>query len=75
MNSSKSHGKASSVWIWIAVMLGIIFIKGLFAFFVVADKGPPDWEYRPVRDVPAQSEYAKYQLLPHSQHIRGDRGE
>lgn len=56
-------------------MVGIILFKGLFSFFVVSDKGPPDWDYRPVKDVPAESEYATYQLLPYPQHVRGDKGE
>ena len=75
MNMSEDHGSSAGTWILIAVMLGIIFLKGLLSFFVVSDKGPPDWDYRPVRDVPAQSEYATYQLLPYPQHVRGDKGE
>jgi len=75
MNLSEDHGSSAGTWILIAVMLGIIFFKGLLSFFVVSDKGPPDWDYRPVRDVPAQSEYATYQLLPYPQHVRGDKGE
>ena len=75
MNMSEDHGSSAGTWILIAVMLGIIFFKGLLSFFVVSDKGPPDWDYRPVRDVPAQSEYATYQLLPYPQHVRGDKGE
>jgi len=75
MNLPEEHGSTVGTWILIAAMLGIIFFKGLFSFIVVADKGQPDWDYRPVRDVPAQSEYATYQLLPHPQHIRGDKGK
>jgi len=56
-------------------MLGIILFKGLFSFFVVSDMGQPTWAYRPVKDVPAQSAYATYQLLPHAQHVRGAQGE
>jgi hypothetical protein len=57
------------------VMLAIILAKRLFAFFVVSDIGPPSWDYRPVRDVPASSAYAVYRPLPYSQHIRGLRGK
>ncbi len=56
-------------------MLGIILFKGFFAFFVVSDMGQPNWSYRPVKDVPAQSAYAKYQLLPYQQHVSGAKGE
>jgi hypothetical protein len=62
-------------WVWLGIMLGIILFKGFFAFFVVSDRGQPTWDYRPVQDVPAQSPYAVYQLLPHQQHVRGVKGE
>lgn len=62
-------------WGWIAVMLIIILAQGFFGFLVVSDLGQPSWDYRAVRDVPAQSDYAKYQLLPYSQHVRGEKGE
>ena len=75
MDASTHHESSLRAWIWIIIMAGIILFKGLLSFFVVADKGQPDWDYRPVRDVPAQSEYAAYQLLPYPQHIRGDKGE
>lgn len=60
---------------WIAIMLFIILFKGFMAFFVVSDMGQPTWAYRPVEDVPAASPYAKYQLLPTPQHVRGEKGE
>ena len=56
-------------------MLGIILFKGLLSFTVVSDRGQPTWAYRPVRDVPASSPYAMYQLLPNPQHVRGNKGE
>lgn len=62
-------------WKWLAVMLAIILFKGFLAFFVVSDMGQPTWAYRPVRDVPASSPYAVYQLLPYPQHVRGEKGE
>jgi hypothetical protein len=62
-------------WVWIVALVGIILIQGLFGFLVVSDLGQPTWDYRAVRDVPAQSEYARYQPLPYSQHVRGEKGE
>ena len=62
-------------WVWLAIMLSLILFKGFFAFFVVSDLGQPTWDYRTVQDVPSQSPYAKYRLLPHSQHVRGEKGE
>ncbi len=75
MSHANTHESLARTWVWIAVMLGIILFKGLLAFTVVSDMGQPTWAYRPVRDVPASSPYATYQLLPHPQHVRGDKGE
>jgi len=75
MRHSQSHESVVKTWVWIAVMLSIILFTGFFSFFVVSDMGQPTWAYRPVNDLPAASAYAKYQLLPHSQHVRGDKGE
>jgi len=49
--------------------------KGFFSFLLVGDRGQPTWDYRPVRDVPAQSPYAIYEPLPYPQHVKGQRGE
>jgi Ni,Fe-hydrogenase I cytochrome b subunit len=77
MEQTQGQHFESSVrtWGWIAIMLTIILIQGFFGFLVVSDLGQPTWDYRAVRDVPAQSDYAKYQLLPYSQHVRGEKGE
>jgi hypothetical protein len=75
MDVVKHTESLSRTWIWLMVMLAIILFKGFFAFFVVSDMGQPTWSFRPVRDVPGSSPYAIYQLLPHSQHIRGAEGE
>jgi hypothetical protein len=77
MDPTQGQHFESSVrtWCWIAIMLAIILIQGFFGFLVVSDLGQPTWDYRAVRDVPAQSDYAKYQLLPYSQHVRGEKGE
>ena len=62
-------------WIWVAAMLSIILFKGFFSFFVVSDRGQPDWNFEPVPDVPASSAYATYPNLPNPQHVRGQNGE
>ena len=46
-----------------------------FSFFVVSGLGQPDWDYRPILDVPAESPYAVYDKLPYPQHVRGAKGE
>jgi heme/copper-type cytochrome/quinol oxidase subunit 3 len=75
MEQVKHTESGLRTWVWLAIMLGIILFKGFFAFFVVSDMGQPTWAYRPVQDVPAQSPYAMYQLLPYQQHVRGHKGE
>jgi hypothetical protein len=72
---TKAFNSQTRTWIWLAILVGIILFKGFFAFFVVTDLGQPTWDYRTVKDVPAQSPYAMYHLLPHQQHVRGDKGE
>lgn len=52
-----------------------ILVKGFFAFYVVGDRGQPSWDYRPVKDVPAESPYAVYDVMPFPQHVRGAEGE
>jgi hypothetical protein len=75
MNDEDHHGSLTRTWLWLGVMLGIILFKGFLAFHVVSDMGQPTWAYRPVKDVPASSPYAEYQLLPNPQHVRGAGGE
>jgi len=73
---SQSHPESvARTWLWILVMVGIIVGQSLLAFYVVSDRGQPDWDYRAVKDVPAQSPDAVYQKLPHAQHVRGQQGE
>mgnify|MGYP001068249015 CR=1 FL=1 len=69
------HASSVKTWLVVAALLVFILGKGFFSFFVVSDLGQPDWDYRPILDVPAESPYATYQLLPHPQHVRGARGE
>ena len=62
-------------WMVIFALAALILGKGFFSFFVVGNPGPPDWDYRPVKDVPAQSAYGVYEKLPYPQHVRGAKGE
>ncbi len=75
MHDSDAKESTLKTWAVIILLLALILGKGLFTFFVVGDKGQPDWDYRPVRDVPGESPYAIYQLLPHPQHVKGAKGE
>ena len=47
-------------WLIIFLLLLIIAFKGGLAYFMIGDRGQPDWDYRPVKDVPGGSPYARY---------------
>jgi hypothetical protein len=64
-------------WLLILFMVGIVIFKGWLAFTVIGDLGQPDWDYRPIKDVPGESPYAiadPYHPLPYPQHVRGEQG-
>jgi hypothetical protein len=72
-----SDHKESSFFSWLIIFLLLAWIlgKGFFSFFVVGDLGQPSWNYRPIKDVPGESPYAIYKLVPYPQHVKGDKGE
>jgi len=56
----------------------IVVFQGWLAFSVIGDLGQPDWDYRPVKDVPGESAYTliePYHPLPFPQHVFGRQGE
>jgi len=81
MNASESNGHGHGghsmlkTWVIVLLILGIIVFKDSLAIFVVGDLGQPDWDYRPIPGVPAESPYAIYQTLPYPQHVLGAEGE
>jgi hypothetical protein len=75
-NTETRHKKsAPKTWIWVFLLMVFILGKGYFTFTTVGNLGQPDWDYRPIKDVPAESPYAIYEPLPYPQHIRGEKGE
>lgn len=64
-----------ATWFFIGVLVVLFLLFSTFSYFFVGDRGQPDWDYRPVADVPGQSPYALYETLPNPQHIKGDKGE
>ena len=74
---SHSAHKESIRVTWLVVFLLLVWIlaKWAFSFTVVGDLGQPTWSYRPVPDVPGQSPYAIYKLVPYPQHVKGAKGE
>jgi hypothetical protein len=75
MHTEEHHGSAFVTWIIVVLLLLLVLAQGAFSYFVVGDRGQPNWDYRPVKDVPGESPYAIYEPLPYPQHVRGQKGE
>ena len=73
------HGtSAVMTWLLIIGMVGWVIFKGWLAFTVIVDLGQPDWDYRPIKDVPGESAYTignPYHPLPYPQHVLGAQGD
>jgi len=75
MHTEKQHGSAFAAWIIVILLVLLVLAQGAFSFLAIGDLGQPDWDYRPVKDVPGESPYAIYEPLPYPQHVRGQKGE
>ena len=65
-----AHQQSSvKTWLIVGLLLLWVFFKGGLSYFMIGDRGMPDWDYRPVKDVPGESPYAMYAPLPHIQHV------
>jgi|GEM_PF-1204401 len=73
MEHAAHQQSAVKTWVVVGLLLLWIFFKGGLAYFMIGDRGMPDWDYRPVRDVPGESPYAMYEPLPHTQHVREEK--
>ncbi len=61
-------------WIIVAGIALLFVIYGLFAFFVIGDNQPADWDFGAVKDVPGESVYSTYPYRsgteePEAQHV------
>jgi hypothetical protein len=61
-------------WIIVVGIALVFIIYGLFAFFVIGDKPPPDWDFGTVKDIPGESVYSTYPYrggteAPEPQHV------
>jgi hypothetical protein len=75
MDTPHHSQSALLTWIVVLLLLGFILAKGFLSFHLVGDLGQPDWDYRPVADLPGESPFAIYPSLPFPQHVRGAEGE
>ena len=78
METPEHDTSAALTWLLILCMVGWVIFKGWLAFTVIGDLGQPDWDYRPIPDVPGESAYAisnPYHPLPYPQHVLGAQGK
>ncbi len=78
MDHSEHTTSAVKTWFLILLMLGWVAFKGWLAYTVIGNLGQPDWDYRPIPDVPGESIYAvsePYHPLPSCQHVRALQGK
>ena len=78
MENSVHEASAFKTWLLVFLCVAIVVFKGWLAYTVIGDLGQPDWDYRPIMDVPGESAYAidnPYHALPYAQHVRGGLGQ
>ena len=78
MENHEHNASAALTWLLVICMVGWVAFKGWLAFTVIGDLGQPDWDYRPIKDVPSESAYAigdPYHPLPYAQHVLGAQGQ
>jgi hypothetical protein len=78
MDQPLHETSAVKTWFLILLMVGWVAFKGWLAYTVIGNLGPPDWDYRPILDVPGESAYTinnPYHPLPYAQHVKGALGQ
>jgi len=78
MEQHMHESSAVKTWFLVLLMVGWVAFKGWLAYTVIGDLGQPDWDYRPIIDVPGESAYAiadPYHPLPYAQHVQGELGK
>ncbi len=64
-------------WVFVWLLAIFFLLYGLFMYFVVGDKGPPDWDFGIVEDIPGKSVYSTFPepagatREPAPQHVMG----
>ena len=66
---------AGKTWLIILLLILVVLFQGAISYVLIGNRGMPDWDYRPIKDVPGESPYAIYQPLPYPQHVDGRQGE
>jgi len=62
MKAEEQREEASrKSWIIILVMAFFFLAWGVFAYWVIGEKGPHPWDFGVVEDIPGESAYSTYQ--------------
>lgn len=75
METQSTEYSAGKTWTLVFLLMLFVLAKGFLALSIVGDRGQPTWDYRPVKDIPGESAYAVYAVMPFPQHVRGAAGE
>jgi hypothetical protein len=71
----KQEDSAWKGWTLVCCLALGFLLYGLFMFVVVGDKGPPDWDFNTVEDIPGKSIFSTYPepgeapVSPEPQHV------
>ncbi|HSR10949.1 MAG TPA: hypothetical protein VLS90_05855 [Thermodesulfobacteriota bacterium] len=71
----ENPGTAVGGWLIVIGLSVLFFVYGIFMFLAIGDKGPPDWDFGTVEDIPGQSIYSTTpgirgpQAIPEPQHV------
>ena len=71
MEHIEHEPSSAKTWVIVLLLLLIVLFQGGLAYVLIGDRGQPDWQYRPIKDVPGESSYAVYEYLPFPQHVLG----
>ena len=52
MENPEHEGSAAKTWFVVFLLLLIVGFQGALSYYMIGDRGQPDWDYRPVPDVP-----------------------
>ena len=72
------EASAFKTWLLVFLCVAIVVFQGWLAYTVIGDLGQPDWDYRPIADVPGESAFAVYDPyypLPYAQHVLKEQGQ
>jgi len=63
---TEEEQSAVKTWSIIGAIAAGFLAWGLLIYFVIGDKGPPDWDFSVIPDIPGQSTYSSYNpIKPH----------